>query len=182
MYMFLNNILRTFFERFQCYLVVLIECFLNVLRTWLYKEPQGYLSKMLCWSTAIPTEERCFLMFPGKFENITLHRTMSKPVGNVMRKYWNSHLRNIWCSERASWVSCTIRIKLWQGQRQKESVGKAFYFYMQARIFNGCKSKDHRPLVSFNFGEAYNLSYYYYRSADQLIIFITAFHGTVSFK
>ena len=35
---------------------------------------------MLCLSTEILTEERCFLTFSEQFEAITLNRTMRKPV------------------------------------------------------------------------------------------------------
>ena len=34
-------------------------------------------------------------MFPEQFENMTLNKTLRKPVGNVMLKYWNSHRRKL---------------------------------------------------------------------------------------
>lgn len=41
-------------------------------------------------------------------------------------------------------------------------------------FLNGCNSNDHRQFISFKFGEADNLSYDFYRSMDQLLIFIYA--------
>ena len=85
---------------------------LNILRM--------FFQHCLIVSTVIPTEERCFLTFSEQFQSITLNRTMRKPVSNIMLKYWHSHLRNmvLWLTLCASWVSCTIPRRLWEGCMQ----------------------------------------------------------------
>jgi hypothetical protein len=39
---------------------------------------------------------------------MTLNKTMRKPVENVMLRYWNSHYRNIWCSQRYVLAGCCV--------------------------------------------------------------------------